>query len=553
MQTISVTNPIAYFCAEYGVAAKFPFYAGGLGVLAGDTLKSAADAKLPMVAIGLLYRGTDAKQVITQDGEQVEELIPVDPLSLGLEPVTIDDQPVFVKVHLTSVDVWLQAWKLHIGETVTLYLLDSETEHNHFNERTLTHSLYSGTEDWQFKQQVLLGVGGVKLLHELGIHPSVYHLNEGRPVFLHWQLIRSYMDAHGLSFEEASEQAKQKTVYTNHTLVGAGNPGYPISIAMTYGQYYADKMGISIDRLLEAGKEKDDPDHFHVTRYALNTSCCANGVSEYHTQLSREQWPEYHWTAITNGVHMPTWQHPEIEAASSEGNTTRLWEVHVTAKKGLAEFVHAQTGFFYNPEALVVSWARRITGYKQLEVLFEDVARLKSILAHSERPVQLLVSGKAHFGDSASKAMLHDVITLFANELSGHALFIPNYNVEIAKYMVQGSDVWLNTPEYGKEASGTSGMKALANGVLNCSVADGWVPEMDWKDKGWILDHTRLADSVYETLEQEIVPLFYSRDESGIPQAWLQKMRASIAASSQVTAARMVKAYVEELYGNAKV
>ena len=505
------------------------------------------------MSIGFLYRGTGSKQVITPDAEQVEELIPVDPLSLQLEPVTLDDQPLFVKVHLTSVDVWLQAWKLQIGETVTLYLLDSETEHNHFNERALTHSLYSGTEDWQFKQQLLLGVGGVKLLHELGIHPSVYHVNEGRPAFLHWQLIRSYMDAHGMSYEAASEQAKNKTVYTNHTLVGAGNPGYPISLAATYGQYYADKMGISIDRLIADGKEEGDDNHFHVTRYALNTSCRANGVSVFHTQLSQEQWPEYDWTPITNGVHLPTWQHSDIANLSDMSDASALWRIHTTAKQALADFVQQQTGYGYDPSALVISWARRITGYKQLNLLFEDIERLRSILANTDRPVQLLVSGKAHFGDTASKALLHDVITKFSNELSGHALFIPNYNVEVARYMVQGSDVWLNTPEYGKEASGTSGMKAMANGVLNCSVADGWVPEMDWQDKGWILDHTRLSDSLYETLEQKIVPEFYNRDEFGLPQAWLQKMRANIVACPQVSAARMVQAYVEELYGHTKV
>lgn len=264
-----------------------------------------------------------------------------------------------------------------------------------------------------------------------------------------------------------------------------------------------------------------------------------------HTHLSAQQWPEYTWTPVTNGVHMPTWQHPEIASAHTYGE---LWQAHTQAKQNLAEFVHARTGFRYDSNALVLGWARRITGYKQLDLLFSDLDRFKSILFHEDRPVQLLVSGKAHFGDAASKAMLHDVIELFANKLSGRALFIPDYNVEVARYLVRGCDVWLNTPEYGMEASGTSGMKALSNGVLTCSVADGWVPELEWGDKGWILDHTRLADSLYETLENQIVPEFYNRDPNGLPQAWLEKMQASIAAAPAFSAKRMMQQYQDDLY-----
>jgi len=560
MESISQKNPVAYFCAEYGLESSLPFYAGGLGVLAGDTLKAAVDDKLPMVGIGLLYRGCDAKQVITQDGEQEEETIMVDPLTLGLEPVLLEGQPVFIKVHLTSVQVWLQCWQKKLSDTVTLYLLDSETEQNHYNERALTHSLYSGTEEWQFKQQLLLGIGGVKLLHTLGIHPAVYHVNEGRPAFLHWQLIRSYMDLHGMSFEEANAAAKEKTVYTNHTLVGAGNPGYPAGLLTTYGAYYADKMGVSVDRLVEDGIENGDTSHFQITRFALNTSRKANGVSALHSKLSAQQWPEYDWTSITNGVHMPTWQRSDIVTASSSVNwKVNVWNTHQFAKQELADFVHARSGFRYDHSKLVISWARRITGYKQLNSLFADVARLKAILGNTDRPVQLLVAGKAHFGDSASKSVLSDIMKIFGTELSGLALFVPDYNLELARYLVQGSDVWLNTPEYGKEASGTSGMKAMANGVLNCSVADGWVPELDWSNKGWIIDHTRISDSLYELLETQIVPEFYERqlldseNSVAVPEAWVTKMRNGIEESGKFSAQRMLHQYKEELYGNTKI
>lgn len=561
MQTFTKVNPIAYFCAEYAVAHELPFYAGGLGVLAGDTLKAAADAGIHMVGIGLLYRGHDAKQIITQDAEQVETEVPVDPLVLGLQPVLVEEQPVFVKVHLSTADVWLKCWQYQVGDTVTLYLLDSDTEHNHHNERALTHSLYSGTEDWQFKQQLLLGIGGVKLLHALGIHPAVYHLNEGRPAFLHWQLIRSYMDTNGLSYEQAKAKAIAKTVYTNHTLVGAGNPGYPSSLVHTFGSYYAEKMGVTVDRLAEDGVEHGDTDHFQITRMALNVSRKANGVSKLHTQFSAQQWPEYNWTPITNGVYLPYWQDESIQ--NSVHDPRLLWNAHLEAKKRLQDFTHERTGFSYNSESLVVSWARRITGYKQLDKVFADISRLREILSDKDMPVQLLVAGKAHFGDSQSKAFIHDMITIFANELNGHALFIPDYNVEVARHMVQGSDVWLNTPEYGKEASGTSGMKALANGVLNCSVADGWAPELDWEGKGWIIDHTDLSNSVYSLLQNDIKPLYYaqkrafetestSSDESselvGGSRGWVQMMQSGIAHAHEFSAARMVQQYLDDLY-----
>jgi len=564
MSHFSPANPIAYFCAEFGLDASLPLYAGGLGVLAGDTLKAAVDAQLPMVGVGLLYRGNEAKQVISPQGRQTEENIPVDPLSLGLEPVTLDDQPVFIRVHLSTIDVWLQCWQKKLSQTVTLYLLDSETEQNHYTERALTHSLYSGTEEWQLKQQLLLGIGGVKLLHELGIHPAVYHVNEGRPAFLHWQLIRSYMDAHGCDYQTAKQKAKGKTVYTNHTLVGAGNPGYSAGLVETFGNYYAQKMGISMAELLADGVENGDTSHFEITRFALNTARKANGVSRLHTSLSRVQWPEYDWTAITNGVHAHTWQLASIrelsdqwldqpnyifhDSATEERQLTQLWSRHLDAKQSLASFAHQQTGFSFDPSALIVTWARRITGYKQLPLLFSDVERLRSILAAKNRPVQLIVAGKAHYGDEASKQVIHEVIELFSTALSGYALFIPDYNLTVAQKLVQGSDLWLNTPEYGKEASGTSGMKALANGVLNCSVADGWVPEINMTDKGWLLDHTRLSESIYELLEQKIIPEYYERSQSDLPMAWLAKMKASVLSFDQFSARRMMEQYVKELY-----
>lgn len=538
-------HPIAYFCAEYGIDARLPIYAGGLGVLAGDTLKAAVDAKIPMVALGLLYRGEDARQRVTEEGDQVEEDFVFDPLSVGLEPVTVDDQPLFIKVHLTQVDVWLQCWKKQLSDDVVLYLLDSEVEQNHLEERTITHALYHGTEDSQFRQMLLLGIGGVKLLHALNIHPSLYHVNEGRPAFLHWQLIRSFMDDHGMNFSQAKQAAQQKTVYTNHTLVGAGNPGYPVELVTMYGQYYADKMSVSIDELIKDGLETGDDSTFRITRFALNISHKASGVSQIHYQLSAQQWPEYNWVGITNGVHLPTWQSQDIRLATTP---VELWQAHQQQKQQLADFVQAKTGYGYDSNRLVISWARRIAGYKQLGSLFTDVERLRSILANQNQPAQLLISGKAHFGDSHGKALLKHIIGYLQQQLAGYALYIPDYNLEVAQMLVKGSDVWLNTPEKDKEASGTSGMKAISNGLLQVSVSDGWVPEVDWQGKGWILDHTNVSTSLYRLLQQEIAPLYFDRDEHGVPQEWIKMMRAAIGEAERFSAERMLRQYQDLLY-----
>lgn len=544
MSQFSATHPIAFFCAEYGIEAQLPIYAGGLGILAGDILKEAAEQKLPMVGVGLLYRGEGAAQKINTEGMQEEVNVEYDPLSVGLEHVYLDDMPLFIKVHLTQTDVWVRCWQKKLGSTVTLYLLDTDTDQNHASERSICSSLYVGTEEALLKQQLILGIGGVKLLHALGIHPSLYHVNEGRPSFLHWQLIRSYMDEHGMTYEQAQSLAISKTVYTNHTLVGAGNSSHSADLLRAYSHYYAERMGISVDKLLEPGLTHDGS--FNPTQFALNIASKVSAVSQLHYRLCQEAWPQYQWSGITNGVHMPQWQDSDLKAVSH--TPALLWQVHQDKKQQLADFVQQQTGFGYDPNRLVITWARRITGYKQLAALFGDLARLKQILSAPGREVQLLVAGKAHAYDAHAKQLIQQIITYFSTELSGYALFVPNYNIEVAKQLVRGSDAWLNTPEYGMEASGTSGMKAISNGVLQVTVPDGWAAEVDWVDKGWQLDPNAISETVYHLLEEQIVPEFYERDAFGTPQDWVKKMQRSIELSSHYSAERMLKQYIELLY-----
>ncbi len=545
LSEISHAHPVAYFCAEFGFDTNVPIYAGGLGILAGDTLKQSADANFPMVGVGLLSRGFGMRQHITPTGEQIDQDWFFDPRSVGLENVYLDDQPLFVKVHLTEVVVWLRCWKKTFANGVVLYLLDSETDQNQLPERSLTQVLYCGTKELQLKQQLLLGIGGVKLLTKLGIHPAVYHVQEGRPAFLHWQLIRELMDTHKIEYESARRLAIEKTVYTNHTLVAAGNQSYSIDLLKVLAGYYAEKMHISVDELLKQGIDTD-PAQFSVTRFALNIARKASGVSTLHSKLSQEQWPEYTWTNITNGVHFPTWQATSI--AATQNTPHDLWQSHLQEKQNLAQFVLSHTGYTFNPNWFVITWARRLAGYKQMEMLFSDIQRLAEIVKRVDRPVQILVAGKAHQGDVQGKQLLKKIITYMQNELSGHALFVPNYNLSVAQALVRGSDLWLNTPIHGQEACGTSGMKAAANGVVQCTVPDGWAAEVDWSDKGWALTPNFTAENLYDLLEKEIIPTFYDRNHEDRPEKWIEMMQKTIDLSKQYTAERMLNEYQSKLY-----
>lgn len=542
---ISNVHPVAYFCAEFGFDTNVPIYAGGLGILAGDTMKQAADSNFPLVGVGLLSRGFGMSQEINVAGEQIDHDWFFDPRSVGLENVYVDETPLFIKVHLTEVTVWLRCWKKTFANGVVLYLLDSETDQNQLTERSLTQVLYCGTKELQLKQQLLLGIGGVKLLTALGIQPALYHLQEGRPAFLHWQLIRQMMDTHKIEYESARRLAKDKTVYTNHTLVAAGNQSYSMDLLRVLAGYYAEKMKISVEELLKQGIDAD-PTQFSVTRLALNVARKASGVSKLHTQLSEESWPEYRWTNITNGVHFPTWQSPQI--AATKNSPSELWQTHLQEKQNLANFVLSQTGYTYDPNRFVITWARRLAGYKQMEMLFTDIKRLVEIIKRVDRPVQILLSGKAHQGDVQGKKLLKQIIGHMQNELSGHALFIPNYNISIAQNLVRGSDLWLNTPVHGQEACGTSGMKASSNGVIQCTVPDGWANEVDWAGKGWALTPNFTAENLYDLLEKEIIPVFYERNHEGRPEKWVEMMQKTIEMSYEFTAEQMLKEYQSNLY-----
>jgi glucan phosphorylase len=538
--------PIAYFCAEYGLDSDLPIYAGGLGVLAGDTLKAAAETKTPMIGVGLLYRGKKARQKITDQGKQIELDQEFDPVEVGLEHVYHQGQPLFIKVHLRDRYVWARVWKKELAEKTVLYLLDTNTDQNQAVDRSINDALYFGDPEKQLKQQFILGIGGVKLIGKLRLRPKLFHVNEGRPGFMFWQLIRQTMQQQDLDYYQALHQVKQKIVYTNHTLVAAGNYFVPVDHLAEYARFYAKDMEISVDELMAPGLANSHQG-FSMTDYSLKMSRAQNGVSQLHTNLSKQIWPSYDWRNVTNGVHLKTWQDQRLK--NPDLSDQELWEIHSDNKQKLQNFVKARTGFGYDSERLVIGWARRLAGYKRLDSVFADVDRLASIVKNEQRPVQLLFAGKAHQEDEGGKGMLHQVLKYMANQVSGHALFIPDYNLEVANYLVKGCDIWLNIPERGKEACGTSGMKAISNGVLQCTTKDGWADEVEWFEKGWTLPTDNVSHHFYQTLEEQISPLFYERpDGLAYNPDWLAMMKRSIELADQFNAKRMLRQYKQRLY-----
>lgn len=546
IKTFSAENPVAYFSAEFAIHNGLPIYAGGLGVLAGDILKAAADLGIHMVGVGLLYKGEEARQKITLEGNQEENNFDYIPENEGLELIRdTTGQPLFVKVHLTQVDVWLQVWRYKVGETVNLYLLDPDNPYNHSHERRLANALYAGTQEEIIKQQLVLGIGGVKALQALKIAPALYHVNEGRPSFLHWQLIRSVMDDWGLSYRAAKKQALEHTVYTNHTIVTAGNQTYDLDLMKAYTKYYAEKMNINVNDLLKDGLDKQG--RFDVTLFALNTSGRASSVSQPHFKVCKKLWPKYNWVGITNAVHFPTWHDARLSGDLSD---EELWQAHLDAKRQTQELIAARTGFNYDSNKLVITWARRFATYKQPDLLFRDLSRLQDIALSTNRPVQILIAGKAHVFDAEGKSMIREIIGYMSRELRGNALFIPDYNMEMGAALTRGSDVWLNTPRKGEEASGTSGMKAISNGVIQVTSDDGWAEEVDWTDEstGWVIDHQDMENSLFDLIENKVIPTFYHRDAKDLPAKWLKMMRRSMALSPQYNAERMMEEYCTKLY-----
>jgi starch phosphorylase len=495
---------VAYFSMEYAVDDRLPIYAGGLGVLAGDYLKSASDLGVPLVAVGLLYRQGYFTQVIDEDGRQREEYPEAD-----LDGTGLVKEDVRVEVELAGETAEVCVWRFDVGN-VPLYLLESEA---------IVPRLYTIDREERIRQEVVIGVGGVRALAALGHEPTVFHLNEGHAAFASLERIRSLVEEDGQDPESALEHVRRTTVFTTHTPVPEGNEVFEAGLAHRY-----------LDRFVLDWEFVESEGQVGLTPLALRTAAYANGVSELHGQVSREMWPGYEIGSITNGVHVPTWK----KSTPQEEN-----------KAALIAYVRERTGVELDPGRLTIGFTRRFATYKRATLLFSEPDRLAAL------PVQVVVSGKAHPADDAGKELIAQ-ITALAREprFRDRIAFLPNYDMEIAAHVVSGADVWLNNPRRPMEASGTSGMKAAMNGVLNLSVLDGWWPEAYSPEIGWALpgesDDADQAE-LYRVLEQEVVPAFYDD-----PERWRRMMRASI---ERVTPAfssdRMVQEYVERYYAPA--
>jgi starch phosphorylase len=571
---------VAYFCAEFGVDASLPVYSGGLGVLAGDHLKAAADLGVPLVAVGLLYGAGYFRQLVDESGRQIEEYPRNDPERL---PLTLERtparEPLLVHVELAGEPLAARVWRADVGG-VRLYLLDSDVEGNSEAARRVTSALYGGDREQRIRQELLLGVGGVRALRALGIAPTAFHMNEGHAAFLALERLRELVEDAAVRAPEAVERVRAETIFTTHTPVPAGNEVFEPELVRRYAGGLAARAGLSEEAFLELGRAFQGDPGFGLTPLALRLSAHANGVSELHGRVTREMWAALWPEAIpadvpighvTNGVHAPTWLAPElaavlrstgIEPAAAPAaqrweragalDGAALWRAHAACKR--RALARAPS---LDPDVLTIGFARRFATYKRAGLLFSDVGRLQRLLDDPARPVQVVFAGKAHPADEAGKDVM-EAIVRFARErgAAGGVVFLADYDLALARDVVAGADVWLNNPRRPQEASGTSGMKAGMNGVLNVSVLDGWWAEAYAPEIGWAISpHAELGDDgadaqdLYRLLEEEVVPLYYERDSDGIPRRWSEMMKASIAAvGGSFGAHRMVVEYVERYY-----
>jgi starch phosphorylase len=495
---------VAYFSMEFAVDDRLPIYAGGLGVLAGDHLKSASDLGLDLVGVGLLYRQGYFTQVIDEEGRQREEYPQADLSGVGLAKENVQIE-VDLAGHRATVDVW----RLDVGN-VPLYLLES---------RALVPRLYTIDREERIRQEVVLGVAGVRALAALEHEPTVFHLNEGHAAFAALERIGALVDK-GISAEEALESVRASTVFTTHTPVPEGNEVFESRLAHRYLDDLVERAGLSWDFLEEDGR-------VGLTPLALKTAAYANGVSELHGQVSREMWPGREIGSITNGAHVPTWKKETPPAEN---------------RRALIAYVRERTGVELDPDRLTIGFTRRFATYKRANLLFQEPDRLAQL------PVQVVVSGKAHPADEVGKELIAEITTLARDpRFAGRIAFVPNYNMEVASYVTSGSDIWLNNPRKPMEASGTSGMKAAMNGVLNLSVLDGWWPEAYNPEIGWAIpgesDDADRAE-LYRLLEEQVVPAFYDDRER-----WERMMRTSIEqVTPRFSSYRMVKEYADRYY-----
>jgi len=601
---------VAYFSAEFGLHECLPIYSGGLGLLAGDHLKAASDLNVPLVGVGLLYQKGYFRQYLNADGWQQENYPTYDFYNMPLELMRNENgEPLHFKIPVGARQVNVLIWKVRVGR-VDLYLLDTNTRMNHPEDREITQNLYGGDHEMRIRQEIVLGIGGIHALDVLDIKASVYHMNEGHSAFLALERIRRMMIEHKLTFAEAREAARAAHVFTTHTPVPAGIDQFGQELMTHYFQEYWPQIGLDKQGFLALGgaQASDPTTPFNMAILAINLAAYTNGVSKLHAVVSRAMW-QHLWPkisasevpiqSVTNGVHArswvsaemshlynrylgPTWQeNPQDRDLWKRVNsisTEELWRTRERMRERLVSFARERlkkqlarrgesrsaiekAADALDMDTLTIGFARRFATYKRATLLFRDPERLKALLTNPDRPVQLIIAGKAHPKDEPGKKMIRDIVHFARDEhVRRHIVFLEDYDINIARHLVQGCDIWLNNPRPPMEASGTSGMKAAVNGVLNCSTLDGWWAEASDPEIGWTIGHgeayedTDYQDKVesellYDLLEKEIIPLFYRRDQGRVARDWTEMMKRMLERTCPVfITTRMVGEYTRDAY-----
>lgn len=602
---------VVYMSAEFGLHESISIYSGGLGVLAGDHLKAASDLSLPLTGVGMLYREGYFRQYLNADGWQQELYPHNDFYNMPIEMMRDDSgKPLVIEVEYPGRMVKAYLWKCQVGR-VPLYLLDSDHEENSRVDRTITGQLYGGDRETRIRQEIMLGMGGVLAMHAVKVHPSVYHLNEGHAAFMVLQRIKELILNEKLTFIQAVETVKAGSYFTTHTPVPAGNDMFDPGLMDQYFGKYCHEVGISMNQFLALGRQNpnDSREPFCMTVLALKLSAGANGVSKLHGEVSRNMWAQT-WrglpenevpiSSITNGIHTRSWLSRDLADLydrylgpgwinSPDDHTiwkridevpdTELWRTHERRRERLVNFARRRfrrqltnrgatsaelrlATEVLDPEKLTIGFARRFATYKRSTLLFRNPERLRRLLSNPETPVQLIIAGKAHPQDTQAKELIRQIVHFARDpEVRNHIVFLEDYDINVARYMVQGVDCWLNTPRRPMEASGTSGMKASANGALNISIPDGWWCEAEnLGPNGWSIGKGETYDAIeeqdlvesealYEILEQEVVPMFYRRGSDGLPREWIGRMKSAISTICPVfNTYRMVQEYADRCY-----
>lgn len=533
-------RPIVYFCAEYALNDTIPTYAGGLGILAGDIIHEAVDQKVPFIALGLYYHKGYLFHNLDKTGISMKSTGSANPLSINLLPV-VDNQNnrVIVSVPVQDTLVYIQAWYLQIG-SARVYLLDTNISQNEEGNRQITDQLYASSKKVRFKQEIVLGLGGLRLLETLHISPIGYHLNEGHSALLALEIARHEMQKHKRTFAQELENTKHHIFFTNHTLIPAGNDTFNADLVATLLFGFAKELQVPVSEIVKLGLVAGSS-IFSMVLLALRMAGKINAVSYLHAQKAQEIWKEYPMIPITNGIHIKTWD--------SIGRKENIWKNHQDNKRTLLEYIHKITNETWDEDILLLGWARRIVGYKRPLALFDNIQQFKNLATSSKRLVKVVISGIAHESDAEGLAILKQIQTIVTQDLKGIVVYLPGYNIASAKLLTSGCDVWLNTPIVGFEACGTSGMKAALNGVLPCSTADGWVAQADLSKVGWVLQSDNLSEDILSVIQQQIVPLYYNRDGTNVPQQWVKMMRnARDMTLNQFSTTTMLRKYIEEFY-----